>query len=130
MKIMIGYDGSEESKRALDLAAKHAKAFKGTVFIVTAMKQESELELKDIERAERKLREAEIHCKKEKVPVEKHLVVNDMEPGETLVQFIKDHAIDEAVIGIRKTSKVGKFLFGSTAQYLVLESPCPVATVK
>ncbi|MBW1697498.1 MAG: universal stress protein [Deltaproteobacteria bacterium] len=130
MKIMIGYDGSEESKRALDLAIKHAKAFKGMVFIVTAMKQDPELELKDIERAEQNLREAELHCKKEKVPLEKHLVVNDMEPGETLVRFTENNDIDEAVIGIRKTSKVGKFLFGSTAQYMVLESPCPVATVK
>ena len=57
MKIMVGYDGSDESKRALDLAMKHAKAFDGRVFIVTALKQSPELDLKDIEKAERLLDE-------------------------------------------------------------------------
>jgi nucleotide-binding universal stress UspA family protein len=57
-------------------------------------------------------------------------VINDLETGETLVQFAEDHTIDEAVVGVRKTSKVGKLVFGSTAQYLILEAQCPVATVK
>jgi nucleotide-binding universal stress UspA family protein len=130
MKIMVGYDGTEESARALKLALKHAEAFGGSVFLVTALKQSSELDLKDIELAERLLRDAEFVCQKEKIHSEKHLIVNDMEPGESLVQFIKDNKIDETVIGVRRTSKVGKFLFGSTAQFVILESPCPVATVK
>jgi nucleotide-binding universal stress UspA family protein len=34
------------------------------------------------------------------------------------------------IIGIVKKSKVGKILFGSTAQYLILNAPCPVLTVR
>ena len=130
MKIMVGYDGTDISKRGLKLAMKHAQAFNGEVFIVTALTQSADLELKDIEMAERLLRDAELLCTEQKVQSEKHLLVNDLEPGESLVQFTKDNKIDEVIVGVRRTSKVGKFLFGSTAQYVILESQCPVATVK
>ena len=38
--------------------------------------------------------------------------------------------IDEIIIGVRKRTKVGKLLLGSTAQYVVLHAPCPVITIK
>jgi nucleotide-binding universal stress UspA family protein len=53
-----------------------------------------------------------------------------MAPGEDLVQFAKDNAVDEMVVGVKRRSKVGKILMGSTAQFVVLQAPCPVVTVK
>jgi nucleotide-binding universal stress UspA family protein len=53
-----------------------------------------------------------------------------LEPGEDLVQYAKEHAIDEIMIGVRRRSKVGKLVFGSTAQYVILEAHCPVLSVK
>ncbi|MBW2582853.1 MAG: universal stress protein, partial [Deltaproteobacteria bacterium] len=51
-------------------------------------------------------------------------------PGEHLVYYAKDNNIDEIIIGVRRRSKVGKMVFGSTAQYVILEAPCPVLAVK
>jgi len=45
------------------------------------------------------------------------------------VEFAQDNKIDEIVIGVKRRSKVGKMVFGSNAQYVILNAPCPVVTV-
>ena len=64
------------------------------------------------------------------IPYETHLVISSLESGEDLVQFAEESKIDEIIIGIRKRSKVGKLMFGSTAQYVILNAPCPVVSIK
>ena len=63
------------------------------------------------------------------VDYEVQLLVNTLEAGEQLVQFAAAKKVDQIFIGIRKTSKVGKLVFGSTAQYVILNAPCPVVSV-
>ena len=41
-----------------------------------------------------------------------------------------ENKIDEIMIGVRSRSKVGKLIFGSTAQAVILGAHCPVMTVK
>lgn len=53
-----------------------------------------------------------------------------MTPGEDLVKFAKDKAVDHIFSGVEKKSKTQKILLGSTAQYLILKAPCPVTTTK
>ena len=110
MKIMVGYEGSNVSMKALEVALKHAKAFGGMICLVIAVKETPQLDYKDIEKAERILTDAEHVCKDNKIPCEKHVLVNNLEPGENLIQFCYDHQIDQIVLGIQKTSKVGKML--------------------
>ena len=130
MKIMIGYDGSDASQKALEVATRHAKAFEGKVYLMHAVKETEELDYDDMQKAERILIDAENVCKEKKIPCEKHVLVNELEPGESLVTFSNENQIDEIILGIQKTSKVGKMLFGSTAQYVILEANCPVITIK
>jgi nucleotide-binding universal stress UspA family protein len=130
MKIMVGYDGSGAAKNALDMAKKHAKAFGAKVYILTSMVKGTERQLEDIEKAERDLEGIKTFFENERVPCEVHLLIRGLSPGEDLVQFAKEHKIDEIIVGIEKKSKVGKFVFGSNAQYVILEAPCPVVTIK
>ena len=58
------------------------------------------------------------------------LSVRGLEAGEDLVQLANEHKVDEIIIGVRRRSKVGKLIFGSTAQYVVLNASCPVVSVK
>ena len=130
MKILVGYDGSKVAEDALKMAQKHANAFKGDIFIVTSLEQGHTLLKEDIDKAEGKLEYLRTTFNLDDISCETHASVNYLSPGEDLVQFAKDNAIDEIIIGVRRRSKVGKLIFGSTAQYVILNAPCPVVTVK
>jgi nucleotide-binding universal stress UspA family protein len=47
-----------------------------------------------------------------------------------MVRIADEKKADEIIIGIQRKSKVGKLLFGSTAQYIIMNAPCPVVTVR
>ena len=130
MKILVGYDGSRVAEDALKLAQEHARAFEAYIHIVTSLQQSHELGKEDIEKAEGKLDHLKLNFDFDKIASETHASVTYLTPGEDLVQFAKENDIDIIFIGVRKRSKVGKLVFGSTAQYVILEAPCPVATVK
>jgi len=130
MKILVGYDGSRVSENVLDFAHKHAKAFKADICIMTSMEQGPELKKEDIDKAESRLEKIKTLFKADDIPCESHASVSFQSPGENLVEFAKNNDIDEIIIGVRKKSKVGKLMFGSTAQYVILEAPCPVVAVK
>lgn len=131
MKIWVGYDGSNLGIEALKLASERAKAFEESTEVVFAMAQNRELKYPDIQKAEDKLqREVENILTENSIPHETHLVITNLNPGEELVGFEKQNKIDEIIIGVKRKSKVGKVLSGSTAQYVILNAPCPVVTLK
>ena len=130
MKIMVGYDQSNVAKEALELAKKHAKAFDAKVYVVRSLVQSREMKLEDIQKAEQELGNIRRTYRDEGIACETEAIVSSISPGEDLVQFAQDNEIDEIVIGVRRRSKVGKLLFGSNAQYIILMAQCPVVTVK
>jgi nucleotide-binding universal stress UspA family protein len=130
MKILVGYDGSDEAKEALKVAKRHAKAFDGKIYILTSLVGGMGERAKDIFTAKKNLEEAIISTVKDGIPCEEHLLIRGIDPGEDIVQFAKDNDADEIIIGVVKKSKVQKFLLGSNAQYVILHSPCMVIAVK
>ena len=130
MKILVGYDRSAVAKDALDLAKKHAKAFNAKVYLLTSLARSHELQLEDIQKSERELENLRTQFTAEGISCETHAIVSANSPGEDVVQFATDNEIDEIVIGVRRRSKVGKLLFGSNAQYIILQAECPVVAVK
>jgi nucleotide-binding universal stress UspA family protein len=130
MKLLVGYDGSNSAKEALALAVKHAKAFYASIDIVTSRESGTAEEAKEIEEAEKELECAQESIKAQGLQVETHLLIRGKRPGEDLVQFAKECKAEAIFIGIKRRSKVGKLLFGSNAQYVILKAPCPVMTVR
>ena len=130
MKILVGYDGSNSAKDALALAKKHAVAFDATVTIVTSLTGGSVTHAVEVEHATEDLESAKKMFDDDNISCETKLLVRGMTPGEDIVEYAKEKAVDEIIIGIKRRSKVGKLLFGSNAQYVIIKSPCPVVTVK
>jgi len=130
MKILIGYKGINIGQELLKLGAEHAKAFNATVLIVTSMLEGTEREQEKILEAENNLDQAQVFFENQGIACEKHLLIRGMEAGEDVVAFANEKEVDEIIIGVKSRSKVGKLLFGSTAQTVILEADCPVITVR
>lgn len=130
MRILVGYDGSTSSKEALKVARKHALAFKATVDIITSMEKGTESEQQEIEDAERGLEWAKSMFIDKGIACKTHLLIRGMAPGEDIVEFGRENTVDEIIVGVKRRSKVGKLLMGSTAQFVILHATCPVVSVK
>ena len=130
MNILVCYDESQAAQEALKLSIVHAQKLQANVFVITSLVGGSKEDLKEHRDAENGLKYAEELLKKENIPCECHLLVRGLSSGEDIIRFANENQIDEIIIGIRKTSKVGKLVFGSTAQYVTLEAKCPVVTIR
>ena len=130
MRILIGYDGSNAAKDALTEAKKIAAAFNSKIDVVTSMNKASEAEQELVLQAERGLQYAESVFEKENIDCSTHLLIRGFSAGEDIVKFAKDNDVDMIVVGVKRRSKVGKIILGSTAQYVILGAPCPVLSVK
>ena len=130
MKILVGYKGINVGKDLLDLAVKHAKAFNANVLVVTSMQEGAEDDQKRILAAEENLELARIFFEEKGVDCKTHLLIRGFDAGDDLVSIAREKQVDEILIGVKSRSKVGKLLFGSTAQAVILTASCPVVTVK
>jgi nucleotide-binding universal stress UspA family protein len=130
MKILVGYDGSNAGEAAVTLAADHASAFDAEVHIVTSLSKGTDRQQREIRAGEADLARMKALCEEKGVSCNTHLLIRGLSSGEDLVQFADENKVDEIVVGVKRRSKVGKLLMGSTAQYVILKARCPVVTVK
>lgn len=130
MKILVGYDGSNSAKEAMRVAKKYARAFGASVEVVTSMEKGTENQQKEIESAEQGLAWAESVFSDAGIECRSHLLIRGVDPGEDIVQFAEENKVEQIIVGVKRRSKVGKLLMGSTAQYIILKARCPVVSVK
>lgn len=130
MKILVGYRGKNVGKDLLEEAARQAKAFGGEVHVVTSIVGGERTEKAKVEEAEANLENAKQFLDALGVKNDVHLLVRGRSPGEDIVLFAKENGIDEIIIAVKSRSKVGKLIFGSTAQYVILKAECPVISIK
>ena len=131
MKFLVCYDETAEAKKALKVAREHAKIWQAELEVVNAITRVEPLKHSKVKKMEEKMEgEVKETLAEDDPPYEVQLLLTDLTPGEQLVKYAEDQKMDQIFLGIVKKSKVGKFLFGSTAQYVILHAPCPVVTVQ
>ena len=128
--MMVGYDGSNVCRAALDLAVEHAKAFGAGIVVVASLEKGTEDERGRIIQLEKELAAVKDQVEQQGTDCDTHLLIRGLSPAEDLVEYAEEKGAKQIFIGIRRRSKVGKMLFGSTAQYVILNASCPVVTVK
>ncbi len=130
MKILVGYRGTNVGKDLLELAAQHARAFAGEVLLITSLPGGDKTSKEQVIDAEEKLEAAKQFLTDRGIRNETHLLIRGKTPGEDIVSFAAENSCNEILIGVKSRSKVGKILFGSTAQFVILKATCPVVSVK
>lgn len=130
MKILVGYHGPNVGQDLLHLAAIHAKAFSAEVLLVTSLHGGDKTTTERVVEAEERLQKAKEHLHALGIISETHLLIRGRAAGEDIVAFAKEKKCAEILIGVKSRSKVGKILFGSTAQFVILKADCPVVSIK
>ena len=131
MKFIVCYDDDEVSVNVIKEAQQHARVWNAELEIIKVMTREDPLKRFKLLEMEEDL-ESEIKKLFEGVdiPYNVQLDVDDTKRAEKIVEMAEMLNAELIFLGIKKRSKVGKMLFGSTAQYVILNATCPVVTVR
>ncbi len=136
-EILVANDGSDGGFKALAFAidlAKHHQArlhmlsveelpdFPASIDEVVEEKDEADHRFQLVVARARSLAELK------QLPLEVHLAAGH--PVRTIVDFVKEHAIDHLVVGFMGHSALYERIIGGTAERLVRLAPCSVTVVK
>ena len=105
MKILVGYDGSNAAKEALNVGRIHAQAFRAVVHVVTSMQKGTEAAQKGIQEAELMLEWARSFFENQHISCKTHLLIRGLAPGEDLVTFARENGIKEIIVGVRRVRR-------------------------
>jgi len=129
MKFMVGYTDSPAAQRALQLACRAAQNVRDTfIYVVATQETGSDKSMANKAYVEQKLQSARDFLRNQNVPCETVLLARGLDPGEDLVKFANENAVDHIFLGIERKSRTKKVLLGATTQFVLLKAPCPVTT--
>lgn len=122
-KILVGVDGSKQSKKALAEAVTIAKCFSGSIKAVTVFQQGMENKTEEI------LSEAKQLLEKEKVEYTTISILGS-NPARALQSIAKEENFDLIVVGNRGLGGTASLLLGSVSRQVVTDAVCNVLVVK
>ena len=123
IRIIVGYDDSLQSRKALTEATAIAKHFSGFIKVVNVYEKGKKKE------AEITISEAKQNLEKADVTYDVSLVLSS-NPAKALGVIAKQENIGLIVIGNRGLGRKLSFLLGSVSKQVVANSHCNVLVVK
>jgi nucleotide-binding universal stress UspA family protein len=122
-KILVGIDGSDQSKKALAEAITIAKCFSGSIRVLTVYRRGMEKEAEDI------LSDAKQVLAKEKVEYTAFSILGS-NPARALQNMAKQENFNLIVVGNRGLGSAASLLLGSVSRRVVTNAACNVLVVK
>ena len=133
MKIVVGYDGSEAAKRALERATTIAGESKRIVVVAAAesragagITEGAHLDPSEVERRRRDLEDAKAYLSGR--GIEAQTIEAQGDPGDVVVEMAKD--ADLAIVGSRGLNPLQRLLVGSVSSKVVHRADCDVLVVR
>ena len=123
IKILLGTDGSENSKKALIEASAIAKKCIGSIKVITVYKQGMEGKAEEI------INEAKQMLENEKVEYTTKLILGS-NPARALEHVASNEKFDLIVVGSRGLGSKASILLGSVSRQIVATANCNVLVVK
>lgn len=128
MSVVVGYIPTPEGEAALRAAIDAAADRDAELVIVNTSRGDATVDPRYADEAQLGTLEATLAESGVRHRVEQQLRGRDA--AEEILDAAERHRADLVVIGLRRRTAVGKLLMGSTAQRVLLDSHCPVLSVK
>jgi nucleotide-binding universal stress UspA family protein len=139
-RILVPFDGSPLSERALDRAVtKYPDAEVTVLYVIDPVEAVYEAELKGLPEArtwhERASEWAEDRCADAAERAARHgcdvtTAVETGPPARTILEYVDAHDVEHVIMGSHGRSGVPRLVFGSVAERVVRQSPVPVTIVR
>lgn len=130
MSVVVGYLSSKRGRAALELGIAEARLRNTDLVVVHSIHGGARSDDDEVVSTDRELRELDERLATEDIQYSIHNYVRGNEPARDVMLAVEEHGGELVVIGLRKRTQAGKFLLGSNAHDILMESPCPVLTVR
>jgi nucleotide-binding universal stress UspA family protein len=128
MTIVVGYVPKPEGRAALHAAVEQARYRGEPLYVLNSSRGDAYLDSSFA--ADDDLAEVRALLDGSGVRYELEQHVEGKEGAEEVVAAAEQRRASLVVIGLRRRTPTGKLLFGSDAQRILLDAPCPVLAVK
>ncbi len=130
MKIMVCYGATDSNSKIIEKAKVRAKESDASILLLSVLVGSDVGQLDGLDAAKEDLAKVKVLFEAENISCKADTMFGGATAGESIVERAEQESVDEIIIGVKKKSKIGKFIFGSDTQYVILEAHCPVLTVK
>ncbi len=128
MTIIVGYMPGDAGERVLAGAVREARARGASLLVVNSSTGGAYADRGLVPAAE--LDEVRTRLTADGVEAEVRQYAEAVSVAETLIDEAERVSADLVVVGLRRRSRTGKFLLGSTAQTVLLRAPCDVLAIR
>ena len=128
MTIVVGFSATAPGRAALTTAVTEAKLRRQPLLVINSSRGDAYADPSYAQQADWDWVQATLDEAGVEFSVRQELRGKD--PSEEILDVIVETGATLCVIGLRRRSQVGKMLLGSNAHRILMESPCPVLSVR
>ena len=128
MTIVVGFSATAPGRAALTTAVTEAQLRRQPLLVINSSRGDAYADPSFAQQADWDWVQATLDDAQVEFSVRQELRGKD--PSEEILDVIAEVGASLCVIGLRRRSQVGKMLLGSNAHRILMESPCPVLSVR